>query len=298
MVALVLAWVVGFVAARLVLQTGREIFTAPALARENYRGATVFTAAGLVVVVAALVVEAGRSGLGAIGLGEEPGHNSARPLVLFAALGFGLLGFLDDTLGGEDRGFRGHLRALAHGRLTSGMVKLLGGAAIGLVLAGDRQFVTWQRLFADAVLIALAANLANLFDRAPGRVIKWSLLAYAPFAVAAGGRAVGIAVAPVVGAAVGLLPEDLGERMMLGDTGANVLGGVLGLGVVLECSRTTRNAVLVGLIVLNLASELVSFSRVIDAVPPLRWFDRLGRPRPRRRGSRASPRRGGARRDG
>jgi UDP-N-acetylmuramyl pentapeptide phosphotransferase/UDP-N-acetylglucosamine-1-phosphate transferase len=295
MVALAVAWVVGFLAARLLLRTGHEVFAAPALARENYRGTRVFTAAGLVVVTAALVIEAGRSGLGAIGLGEEPGHNPARPLVLFAALGFGLLGFVDDTLGGEDRGFRGHLRALSRGRLTSGMIKLLGGAALGLVLAGDRQFVTWQRLFADAVLIALAANLANLFDRAPGRVLKWSLLAYLPFAVVAGGRAVGIAVAPVIGAAVGLLPEDLGERLMLGDTGANLLGGVLGLGVVLECSRTTRNAVLVALIVLNLVSEAVSFSRVIEAVPPLRWFDRLGRRRVRRR---PSPRRGGEHRDG
>ena len=31
------------------------------------------------------------------------------------------------------------------------------------------------------------------------------------------------------------------------------------------------------LLALNVAAELVSFSRVIDAVPPLRWFDRLGR---------------------
>ena len=27
---------------------------------------------------------------------------------------------------------------------------------------------------------------------------------------------------------------------------------------------------------LNLASELVSFSRLIDAIAPFRWFDRLG----------------------
>ena len=80
-----------------------------------------------------------------------------------------------------------------------------------------------------------------------------------------------------MGAALGVLPEDLRERVMLGDTGANVLGGVLGLVVVLECSRTSRNVIFVVLIALNLLSELVSFSRVIERVPPLRWFDRLGR---------------------
>jgi UDP-N-acetylmuramyl pentapeptide phosphotransferase/UDP-N-acetylglucosamine-1-phosphate transferase len=276
-VAVVLAWIVGFLAVRFLMRTGRELWCAPALARENFRGRTVFTAAGLVLVMAVLIVEAGRSGLGAIGLGDAPGLNAARPLVLFAAFGFGLLGFIDDALGGEDRGFRGHLVALAHGRLTSGMVKLLGGAAIALVLASAPGFVTWQRLFADAVLIALAANLANLLDRRPGRVIKCSLLAYIPLAIVAGAGPVAVAVAPLMGAAIGVLPEDLGERTMLGDTGANVLGGVLGLVVVLECSRTARNVIFVLLIALNLASEFVSFSRVIERVPPLRWFDRLGR---------------------
>jgi UDP-GlcNAc:undecaprenyl-phosphate GlcNAc-1-phosphate transferase len=80
-----------------------------------------------------------------------------------------------------------------------------------------------------------------------------------------------------MGAVLGLLPEDLHERLMLGDTGANVLGGVLGLVVVLECDRTTRNIVLFVLIAFNLASEFVSFSAVIDRVPPLRWLDQLGR---------------------
>ena len=81
----------------------------------------------------------------------------------------------------------------------------------------------------------------------------------------------------MIGAAVGLLPADLGERLMLGDTGANLLGAVLGLAVVLETSRPVRTGVLIVLIVLNLASERVSFTKVIDATPGLRHLDRLGR---------------------
>jgi len=80
-----------------------------------------------------------------------------------------------------------------------------------------------------------------------------------------------------VGAGAGLLPADLGERLMLGDAGANVLGAVLGLGVVIACSPGTRTVVLVVVALLNLASERVSFSRVIAAVPPLRVADRWGR---------------------
>jgi hypothetical protein len=64
---------------------------------------------------------------------------------------------------------------------------------------------------------------------------------------------------------------------MLGDVGANVLGGVVGLGVVIATSPTTRTLVLLGVLALNLASEGVSFSKVIDRVPPLRALDRAGR---------------------
>ncbi len=35
--------------------------------------------------------------------------------------------------------------------------------------------------------------------------------------------------------------------------------------------------VLVVLVALNVLSEVVSFSRIIEATPPLRWFDRVGR---------------------
>ena len=215
--------------------------------------------------------------LGAFGLGVEPGANPARTLVLFAAFGFGMLGFIDDALGGEDRGFRGHLRALRDGRITTGLLKLGGGAALAFVLAAQPGFVTGKRVLADAVLIALAANLGNLLDRAPGRVIKVSLVAWVPLALVAGAGPVGIALAPVMGAAAGVLPEDLRERSMLGDTGANLLGGVLGLAAVFTLGRGARTGVLIALVALNLASEFISFSRVIEAVPPLRWFDRLGR---------------------
>jgi len=273
----VLGWVVGFLAVRFVLLAGHDMLHAPVLERQNYRGRTLITAGGLFLVMAILIVEAGRSTLGAFNLGDAPGLNPARPLVLFAAFGFGLLGFMDDVLGSEDRGFRGHVRALSQGRLTTGMLKLIGGAAIALVLAAAPGFVTGQRLVSDALLIAMAANLGNLLDRAPGRAHKCAVVAYIPIAIVAGTGAVGIAVAPVIGGAVGLMPEDLRERMMLGDTGANVLGGLLGLVIVLECSRTARNVILVVLVLLNLVAERVSFSQVIDRVPPLRWLDRLGR---------------------
>jgi UDP-N-acetylmuramyl pentapeptide phosphotransferase/UDP-N-acetylglucosamine-1-phosphate transferase len=277
-VTIVLAFAVGLLAVRFLLLAGRDILTSPVLVRVNYRDRRLPTAAGLFAVLAVLVVEAGRATLGAFGVGEEPGTNAARPLVLFACLGFGLLGFVDDVLGtGDDRGFKGHLRALASGRVTTGLCKIIGGAAVAFVLASQDDFITGKRLLSDAILIALAANLGNLLDRAPGRAIKVGIIAWIPIAIAAGTGAVGVALAPVMGAFAGLLGDDLRERLMIGDTGANVLGAVLGLACVLEVGRGARNVILVVLILLNVAAEVVSFSRVIDRVPPLRAFDTLGR---------------------
>jgi UDP-N-acetylmuramyl pentapeptide phosphotransferase/UDP-N-acetylglucosamine-1-phosphate transferase len=277
-VKVLLAVVVGFVTVRYLAIAGRDMLRVPVLLRENYRRVVVPAAGGILIIAAALVIEAGRSTLGAFHLGDPPGRNPARPLVLFACFGFGLLGLIDDLLGDSSaRGFFGHLGALLRGKLTTGALKVIGGAAIALVLAASPGFITGKRLVADALLIALAANLANLLDRAPGRTIKWSLAAYIPFAVVAGTGEVAMAVAPVMGAALGVFGDDLRERVMLGDTGANVLGAVLGLGVVLDVGRGSRNAILVALIVLNVAAELVSFSAVIERLAPLRAFDGLGR---------------------
>jgi UDP-N-acetylmuramyl pentapeptide phosphotransferase/UDP-N-acetylglucosamine-1-phosphate transferase len=282
-VTVVVGLLVGAVTIRFLCVAGRSILSAPALERVNYRNRAIPTAGGILIVVALLIVEAGRAVLGAIGVGDDPGLTLARSEVLFAVFGFGFLGLIDDVLGsGHDRGFRGHLRALSEGRLTTGFVKLLGGAGVAVLLVATPGFATGRRLIVDALLIALAANLGNLLDLAPGRTIKGAAVVYVPLAIAVGTDPVGIAMAPVMGAAFGLLPDDLGERLMIGDTGAMVIGAVLGVGVVLGTSSTTRTVVLLALIALNVLAEVASFSRFIDRVGPLRAFDRLGRRRDKR----------------
>jgi UDP-N-acetylmuramyl pentapeptide phosphotransferase/UDP-N-acetylglucosamine-1-phosphate transferase len=276
-IRLVVATGVGAAGGRLAWLATRSLFAAPALRRTNWRGRDVATAAGVLLPLVLLLVEAGRAVAAAAGTGR-PGTTAGRLLVLTAALGFTLLGAVDDLVGTpDDRGFRGHFRALRHGRATTGLLKLVGGTALALAVVGPAAGRSLGRLLADAALVALAANLANLLDRAPGRAVKVAAVALVVLAVAARRREPLDGVAVVTGAALGLAPDDLGERLMLGDAGANALGGVLGLGVVLATSPGTRTATLVGVAALNLVGELVSFSRVIDAVPPLRALDRAGR---------------------
>jgi UDP-GlcNAc:undecaprenyl-phosphate/decaprenyl-phosphate GlcNAc-1-phosphate transferase len=254
----------------------RETFATPMFLRTNVRGAEVPVAVGVllpVVLVAAAALLVLGNRLEWVRLDE-----GALRTAVAAATGFGLLGLLDDLAGdASSKGFAGHLRALLRGRLTTGAVKLFGGGAVAVLVASAGSDERPGRLLADAALIALAANLANLLDRAPGRLAKVALLAAVPVAVAAGvdERMVGPAV--IAGATLALLWPDLRERLMLGDTGANVLGATLGLAVVLTTAASTRTTVLVVVLALNLLSERVSFSRVIDRTPPLRLLDRLGR---------------------
>ena len=280
---LVVACLAGGLAAAVVLwRAMAPILALEVFERENYRGRKLPTAAGLVMVVAVIIVEAALTVLDALGADVDAASLEPRRLAVLAVLGFGLLGLLDDLGGmGQSGGFTGHLRALRHGQLTTGALKLFGGGALSIVVvAAATTGRSTGRLIADAALVALSANLANLLDRAPGRVIKGGAAVFAVMAVAtgAGPELAGVAIA--VGAACGLLVVDLRERCMLGDVGANPLGAVLGVGVVVSCNPEVRLVVLAGVAALNLLSEVVSFSSVIDRVPPLRFLDRLGRRSP------------------
>ena len=273
-----LALAVGFLAARLVRLLAAGFLASLVLQRPNYREHYLPTGAGVLVAVAVVLIEGGRALAAAAGVGDA-GLTTARVLVLLAVTGFALLGFLDDVVGdSSSQGFLGHGRQLAAGRLTTGGTKLVAGGALALMLASVTAGDSAGRLLVDGALIALAANLANLLDRAPGRVIKAGVVAYVPLAVVAGTGAAGLAVAPVVGCTLGLLPDDLREHLMLGDAGANALGAVLGLGAVLALGPGARTIAAAVLLALNLASEVVSFSAVIARVPPLQRLDLWGRP--------------------
>lgn len=256
----------------------RPTFAAEIFQRQNHRGLSVPTAVGLILPLAVLASETALALAEALDWEPNAVTDGPRAAVLILALGLGLLGLLDDLAGeGESGGFSGHLRALRHGRFTTGSLKLFGGAAVAIVAVQGPRSDSLGRVVLDAAVIALCANAANLFDRAPGRTVKVSLFAFLVLVAATGAPAELLAVAVVAGAAAGLLWPDLREQMMLGDVGANVLGGVIGLGVVIATAPTTRTIVLLGVLALNLASEAVSFSRVIDKVPPLRALDRAGR---------------------
>ena len=242
--------------------------------RTNHRGEPVTLLAGPALAAGAALACALTPGL----------PPRVRAALVAGGLGAAAFGGYDDLAGsGDRRGFRGHLGALAHGEVTTGAVKLGGIGVSGLVaaaLAGGPA----ADVIINAGLTAGSANLLNLFDLRPGRAIKvavagGSLLALADARRAGGRQRPGAAraVAGPLGSALAMLPADLGERAMLGDAGANALGAMLGTAAAVSLRRPARAALLAGITGLTAASEVVSFTAVIERTPALRWLDMLGR---------------------
>jgi UDP-GlcNAc:undecaprenyl-phosphate/decaprenyl-phosphate GlcNAc-1-phosphate transferase len=249
--------------------------------RRNHAGQPVTLAEGpvaLAAVLAGLAVGGRPSGGPAAGVAAA---------VAVATLGSGVVGAYDDLRGSaQARGFRGHLRALRRGTVTTGLIKVAGvgaSAAVAAVLVdrareGVRSpAVRVLDVVLDTALVAGTANLVNLLDLRPGRAAK----AVGLLGLVLGGVPAPVpALGPLLGAVAGSLPADLAGRAMLGDCGANGLGAGIAAAAAGVLPRPGRLAALTVVVALNAASERVSFTAVIARTPWLRRLDELGRPRP------------------
>lgn len=275
--------------------------------RTNFHGVTVSLRGGVAMAGAAVASAAVASALS-----DQP---RAALGGVVASLGGGLAGYIDDVdQGAHDggkvaKGLKGHLGALAHGQVTTGVIKIAGIGASALAasaLVGSKATSVSGKaadLALNTVLIAGTANLANLLDLRPGRALKATVLVATPLSyfscAAAKTPASGASGAPSAkpvspastsgasaqrllasglnAAAITALVEDLQETTMLGDTGANAAGALLGTSLAANDSRKLRLGAALGVVGLILASEKVSFSKVIAANPALNWLDQLWR---------------------
>lgn len=256
----------GAAGARVLLAGAQRSPAGNRFTRTNHRGRPVSLLAGPALATAAAVTAGAGAPRSPLGRGA-----------LFVGLAAGALGAYDDVIGarpGElrDKGLRGHLAAAREGRISAGLVKAGGLAAAGLLAGRSVTTAPFDRLVTGAV-VAGTANLVNLFDLRPGRALKVGLLLGLPVLPGPAGAV----LAGPMGAAAGLLPDDLHERTMLGDSGANALGAIVGLGLAASFGRSGRAALLGALVALTLASERVSFTAVIEGTPVLRQIDALGR---------------------
>jgi UDP-GlcNAc:undecaprenyl-phosphate/decaprenyl-phosphate GlcNAc-1-phosphate transferase len=250
--------------------------------RANYRGRALPCPFGLLIAIAALL------SLIPITLIERlSGSSILYPRLLVVAvyaLGVALLGTIDDMLGSRGsgsapapRGWRGHTAALLRGQPSTGALKAAGSLGLALLATELLGLPVGRWLLASAVLV-LATNALNLLDLRPGRAFK-------AFALLGGGLTIGVGeLRPLwtlglfAGPALVAGVYDLRERAMLGDAGANLLGALAGLWIVLSLGPTGQLVALALLLVLTVYGELRSLSVLVLRVPLLRKLDSWGRP--------------------
>mgnify|MGYP000845793721 FL=1 len=267
----------------------------PRLERTNFHGRAVSLRGGL------------GAAAGAVAAGSRAGHFLRDPAgrgsrrvtmaALVATTAAGAAGLADDLdAGAHDggtpaKGLAGHLGALARGRVTTGVLKIavIGSGALvsGVLLARCRGPVSGGRgpvptavdAVTSAVTIAAWANVHNLLDLRPGRALKTAALLSGCLLAdrREGTEAARTLAAGALGVAVAALPEDLMEDTMLGDTGANAVGALVGTALAAHPGRTVRVLAALAGTALVLASERVSFTRVIAHTPVLAALDGLGR---------------------
>lgn len=306
LVASTLGVVIPWVGARMLARTLRDSERATTV---NYAGSKVFLGLGAVWLIWAGCAVVG-------GVLAAATMDSTTPLIgiagALAVVAFAL-GLLDDAYGDSSaRGFRGHIKALLSGRLTTGGMKLVGisvaslfaalvigpvtawGTAIPSGAQGMLAFVG-SALLAGAA-IALTSNFVNLTDLRPGRALKTYSVLAALGVVSCAWLLGTSAIADEAGlalidhlldtAVIGLFAYgpvlavwryDLRGEGMLGDAGANPMGAVAGLLIVSGLPLWGVAVWFFVMLALNIVSERVSFTKVIEGSKFLSWADGLGR---------------------
>jgi UDP-N-acetylmuramyl pentapeptide phosphotransferase/UDP-N-acetylglucosamine-1-phosphate transferase len=250
--------------------------------KPNYRDRRLPCPFGVLALAAALLALIPLTLLAKLG-SAEVFHPEMLPIAVYA-LGVIALGLVDDTLAATgpdarpvERGWRGHGAAALRGQLSTGALKAFGSLGLALLAMSYLSLSNSRWLLAAAVLV-LATNVFNLLDLRPGRSTKAFVLLGVGLTVGAMDLrplwALGLFAAPALVAGV----YDLRERAMLGDTGANLLGALGGMWLVLTLSGTGQLIALILLAAMTLYGEIRSLSALIDRTPGLRELDSWGRP--------------------
>lgn len=249
------------------------------LVRENYAGRLLAFPLGAVLLVASLVALAPLAPLDDRAELDLLDPNLRRWFAYVVGVAF--LGLFDDALGrGESadtaRGWRGHARAVLSGRLSTGAIKAVGALALAAYATSGLGREALDYLV-DLALLLLATNFANLLDLRPGRVEK-------ALALVGAGLCLGYwTLEPVELLGLFLGPVAVGawftlrERAMLGDTGSNLVGALIGIWLVTTLSDPGRLVALAVLAILTVYGEFRSLSAAIERVPLIRRLDSLGR---------------------
>ena len=245
------------------------LLTEGGLITENYQGKAIPLGYGLLFTINSILILI----LGTI-IGIYDFNLSNKLIILILTMS--LIGIIDDALGQKKfQGFKGHLKALfLEYKLTTGFLKMTFSFVIVFYL-----FFYWEKSFIAALIstliVLLGANFINLLDVRPGRALKGFILLMFLVIFYLKEKILLLGIPSLV-MALFSLSIDLKQKGMMGDIGANILGGVLMLLFTINISFSLQIVALISLIIINIYSEFYSLTELIANNKLLKFIDKLG----------------------
>lgn len=237
----------------------------------NYKNEEIPSSMGLLFIIVQTITLS----LMNLFIAEDLRHYVLIYLVAFILIG--LVGLLDDLVGDKNvKGFKGHIKSLLKGKLTTGGLKASVGFLVALIISLYISNSIIETII-NTLLISLFTNLINLFDLRPGRASKVFILVSIILLITSWYNDLSILLFSFFGILFRYLPIDLKANAMMGDIGSNSLGITLGAYCAITHDLKIKIIYLVVLIVVQMLSEFVSFSKIIEKNKFLRYIDNLGR---------------------
>jgi len=198
-------------------------------------------------------------------------------LLFFYLFGITLLGAIDDIWGEKEcKGLKGHLMKLWKKEgISTGIYKAAGGLLLGFFISSrinEGYLIEW---IMGGFFLALLSNFFNLLDTRPGRSAR--VFFFISFVIVIFFRDLAWALLPIWGILLVYLPWELNKQIMLGDTGAYLLGGILGIFSLFVLSGKTIIVLNLLLLFVHLFCEKFSLNSIIEEKLSRNLLVRTGR---------------------
>lgn len=265
-----LSFIIALILTYVFLPMVKEMLISSGVLCRNFMKEEIPTAMGLVFIFAQVIT----LGILQIFLDLE---NNFNLIYLFGYVFIGLVGLLDDLIGDKEiKGLKGHIKSFFRGKLTTGGIKAFLGLFISLVVSSYLSSNLLEFLV-NGLIIGLFTNLINLFDLRPGRASKVFIILSVLLLLFSGNKDNNYIILSLYGMLIPYISLDLNSKVMMGDTGANILGYSLGIYAAANYNIVPKIIILIILVVVHLLAEKVSFSKIIEENKYLKSFDNMGR---------------------
>lgn len=237
---------------------------------ENFKSNKIPNAMGILFIFVQVIT------LGIIEI-INPIDNHMNLIYLLGFVFIGIIGLLDDLIGEKNiKGLRGHIKAFLQGKLTTGAIKAFLGLFIAFVTSSYISS-NIMNFMINGLVIGLFTNSINLFDLRPGRAAKTFILISILLIIFSSKSYTNHIIYSIYGLLIPYIILDLKAEVMMGDTGANVLGFTLGIYTATNFEIITRIIILFMLILIHFLAEKISFSKTIENNKILKYLDNIGR---------------------